>query len=209
MEVKWLIVGCLLVTIYLSTTEARKNKGGRANANSTECLGEPLQESKFLQGLEECTKEYDTIPQTVSEGGGKKQSARARKRAMKKNQMCIKLCQRKRQGIIDSTGKISEAGANNFISEIFPQKAQRRIQRGLTRCAEDYSDGFVSTDSCKEYRRFEKCLTRIIVKSCGMKNERSNGNNRREKSGRRGNKKGTTSADHLEDETGGAEGHDY
>jgi len=113
METKWLLVGCLLA-IYLSTTEARKNKGGRGNANSTECLGEPLQESKFLQGLEECTKEYDTIPPTVPEGGGKKASVRARKRAMKKNQMCIKLCQRKRQGIIDSTGKISGTGANNF-----------------------------------------------------------------------------------------------
>lgn len=140
-----------------------------------ECVGQAIPEDKLSFGLAECTQE---ILSNQSEDKPQK-----RKKLMKKNQMvrliflfcvnilmtmnshvfqCIKLCQRKKQGIVstfikvnhtchlyeltlttfsfslqlqlDSNGRFSEAGSNQFVENAFPAQARSRIQRGLTRC---------------------------------------------------------------------------
>jgi len=170
--------GALLISNVAArkgNNKGRKNGGAEDGSNSTEtspameCLGQKLEESKLNLAHATCVDEIMREIPAVDNG-------RARRKFVKKNQMCIKLCQRKHQGILDDGGKFSETGANRFVDDLFPQKARPRIQRGLKRCAEDHEETFETVNKCRNYKRFEKCIIRVISKNCGMKKGKMNMN---------------------------------
>jgi len=190
-----LICSFFWAALLILNVEARKGNKGRLGknedgSNSTEtsppmeCLGQKLEASKLNLAHATCTDEVmGQIPAAQADNG------RARRKFAKKNQMCIKLCQRKHQGILDDEGKFSETGANRFIDDLFPEKTRPRIQRGFKRCAEDHEETFETVNKCRNYKKFEKCVIRIISKNCGMKKGKMNMNEETRRHGGNKNKK--------------------
>jgi len=169
------VIGFIALALSIVGAQGRKNKGkGKSSVKNPEgnnatdtgvqCLGQTLTESKYNFGLTECINEIMKDEKLDSRKGRK---------LLKKNSMCIKLCQRKKQGILDAVGKLSATGANHFVEDLFPQKARARINIGLVRCADDNEHQISTTNNCRGYKRFEKCVSRIVTKSCGLKNERN------------------------------------
>jgi len=194
-----LICSFFWAALLISNVAARKGNKGRSGKNggaedginnstevspAMECLGQKLETSKLNLAHATCSDEVmGQIPAALADNG------RARRKFAKKNQMCIKLCQRKHQGILDDEGKFSEPGTSRFVDDLFPEKARPRIQRGLKRCAEDHEETFETVNKCRNYKRFEKCIIRVISKNCGMKKGKMNINEETRRHGGNKNKK--------------------